>query len=75
MFGHPLLNLAYGNLVFVDTPEFDDSMPKSGQDVLRVDTPEFDDSMTRSGEDVLKKVDRWLKSTYVFVSVITFNAG
>jgi hypothetical protein len=56
MFGHPLLNLAYGNLVFVDTPE-------------------FDDSMTRSGEDVLKKVDRWLKSTYVFVSVITFNAG
>ena len=34
---HPLLSLAYGNLVFVDTPGFDDSiLPKSDTDVLKM---------------------------------------
>ena len=35
-FRHPLLSLAYGDLVFVDTPGFDDSMPKSDADVLKM---------------------------------------
>ena len=36
MFRHPLLSLAYGDLVFIDTPGFDDSMPKSDADVLKM---------------------------------------
>ena len=35
-FRHPLLSLAYGDLVFVDTPGFDDSMPRSDLDILKM---------------------------------------
>lgn len=35
-FRRPLLSLAYGDLVFVDTPGFDDSMSKSDLDVLKM---------------------------------------
>jgi GTPase Era involved in 16S rRNA processing len=42
--------MAFGDLVFVDTPGFH-----------------------RSDVDILKMVADWLKSTYVFVAVMTIN--
>jgi predicted GTPase len=54
-FRHSLPGLAYGDLVFVDTPGFDE--------------------VSTSDIEVLKMVDNWLKSAYVFVSLIIFDTA